>query len=96
MTQILSTTNVAKQVNATTKDDKYNYSVDYNICNNNKVLQKLSIRVDSLVDNSYVGTVTLTVETGDRSYAVKESADLTVIGAMSDAIIAEVKSLLTV
>lgn len=97
MTRILTTTKVAKKVNATAKDEKYNYSVEYSATEDeNKTLENLSIRVDSLNGNTFVGTVGLQTCNSDRNYSLKEGSDVAVISTMAEAIIAEVKSTLTV
>lgn len=98
MTQILKTTKVAKKVNATASDDKYNYAIEYSVTEDeNKTLEGLSVTANTIGDDSsYAGTVTLVVGSGDRSLVLKEGADGAVISAMVEAIIAEVKSSLTV
>jgi hypothetical protein len=97
MTQILTTTKVAKKVNATAKDEKYNYNVEYSVTEDeNKTLESLSVTVTAISNNAYVASATLTPSSGDRCVVSKDGADSEAINAMFSNIIAEVNSTITV
>ena len=91
MTQILTKTSVATRITATAKDDKYEYNVDYQVTEGNTITS-LVVTVKS--GNDYIGTLSLNGE--NKSINAPQSADFEIINTMFDAIIAEVKSTLTV
>ena len=91
MTQILTKTSVATRITATAKDDKYEYNVDYQVAEGNTVT---SLVVSVKSGNDYIGTLSLNGE--NKSINAPQSADFEIINTMFDAIIAEVKSTLTV
>lgn len=93
MTSILTTTKVAKKVNATAKDEKYNYNVEYSVTEDeNKTLENLSVTVWAISNSAYAATVTLNGSDGDRNTTSKDGADVAAISNMVDSIIAEIKS----
>lgn len=91
MTQILTKTSVATRTTATAKDEKYEYNVDYQVAEGNTITS-LVVTVKS--GNDYIGTLSLNGE--NKSINAPQSADFEIINTMFDAIIAEVKSTLTV
>ena len=91
MTQIMTITSVATRTTATAKDDKYEYNVDYQVTEG-KNITSLVVTVKS--GNDYIGTLSLNGE--NKSINAPQSADFEIINTMFDAIIAEIKSTLTV
>ena len=91
MTQILTKTSVATRITATAKDDKYEYNVDYQVAEGNTITS-LVVTVKS--GNDYIGTLSLNGE--NKNINAPQSADFEIINTMFDAIIAEVRSTLTV
>ena len=91
MTQILTKTSVATTITATAKDEKYEYNVDYQVTEG-KNITSLVVTVKS--GNDYIGTLSLNGD--NKSINAPQSADFEIINTMFDAIIAEVKSTLTV
>lgn len=95
MTQILTTKNVAKKITATASDEKYNYNVEYSINNNGNTLEQVSVVACNISNNDYAATVTLQGNS-DRTINAKEGADITTVNNMYNAILAEIKSTLSV
>ena len=91
MTQILTKTSVATRITATAKDDKYEYNVDYQVAEGNTITS-LVVTVKS--DNDYIGTLSLNGI--NKNLSVPETADVVMINTTFDAIIAEIKTTLSV
>ena len=91
MTQILTKTSVATRITATAKDDKYEYNVDYQVADGNTITS-LVVTVKS--DNDYIGTLSLNGI--NKNLSVPETADVVMINTTFDAIIAEIKTTLSV
>ena len=89
MTQILTKTSVATRITATAKDEKYEYSVDYQVTGDNTIA---SLVVSVKSGNDYIGTLSLNGV--NKNLSVPETADVVMINTTFDAIIAEIKSTL--
>ena len=91
MTQILTKTSVATRITATAKDDKYEYNVDYQVTEG-KNITSLVVTVKS--GNDYIGTLSLNGV--NKNLSVPETSDVVMINTTFDAIIAEIKTTLSV
>ena len=91
MTQILTKTSVATRITATAKDEKYEYNVDYQVAEGNTITS-LVVTVKSGTD--YIGTLSLNGV--NKNLSVPETADVVMINTTFDAIIAEIKTTLSV
>ena len=91
MTQILTKTSVATRITATSKDEKYEYNVDYQVADGNTITS-LVVTVKS--GNDYIGTLSLNGV--NKNLSVPETADVVMINTTFDAIIAEIKTTLSV
>lgn len=92
---VLTTTNVAKKVSATAKDDKYTYDVEYSVNNNGKTLEGLQVTANT-INNVYAATVTLCIDTKDLSIVAKDGVDTVAVINMYEAIFAEINDALIV
>ena len=91
MTQILTKTSVATRITATAKDDKYEYNVDYQVTEGKNIT---SLVVTVKIGNDYIGTLSLNGV--NKNLSVPETADVVMINTTFDAIIAEIKTTLSV
>ena len=95
MTQILTKTSVATsaatRITATANDDKYDYNVDYQVAEGNTIT---SLVVSVKSGNDYIGTLSLNGV--NKNLSVPETADVVMINTTFDAIIAEIKTTLSV
>ena len=91
MTTILQNAVVTKRVTATAEDDNYKYNVAYEVGDNGKVLNSVSINaVDK--DGKYAGS--MNYQNANKSVNAPDGVDATALVAMLDAVIAEIKSTL--
>ena len=93
MTKILTNVVISQRGTATATDEKYNYSVDYEIRDNGTTLGNVNIQVNDKVTNSYAGNMSL--RDSNKNISATDKADASVMLVMLDAIIDELKAGLT-
>ena len=93
MTTILQNAVTTKRVTATAADDNYKYNVAYEVGDNGKTLSSVNINaVDK--DGKYAGS--MNYQNANKSVNAPDGVDTIVLSTMLDAVIAEIKSTLTV
>ena len=93
MTTILQNAVTTKRVTATAADDNYKYNVAYEVGDNGKTLSSVNINaVDK--DGKYAGS--MNYQNANKSLNAPDGVDTIVLSTMLDAVIAEIKSTLTV
>ena len=91
MTTILQNAVVTKRVTATAEDDNYKYNVAYEVGDNGKVLNSVSINaVDK--DGKYAGS--MNYQNANKYVNAPDGIDGSSLMTMLDAVIEEVKSTL--
>lgn len=88
MTKILTINSTSEKTSATASDGSYKYKADYQISNNGKTLDNLTVQV-MMDSGAFVGTMNL--NGSSMNISSNETADFGVMYAMFNAIIAEIK-----
>ena len=91
MTTILQNAVVTKRVVATATDDNYKYNVAYEVGDNGKTLNRVTINAQDK-DGKYAGS--MNYQNANKSVNAPDGVDTIVLSTMLDAVIAEIKSTL--
>ena len=91
MTAILQNAVVSKAVTATATDDNYKYNVAYEVGDNGKTLNRVTINAQDK-DGKYAGS--MNYQNANKSVNAPDGVDTIVLSTMLDAVIAEIKSTL--
>lgn len=91
MTTILQNAVVSKAVTATATDDNYKYNVAYEVGDNGKTLNRVTINAQDK-DGKYAGN--MNYQNANKSVNAPDGVDTIVLSTMLDAVIAEIKSTL--
>ena len=91
MTTILQNSVVSKAVTATATDDNYKYNVAYEVGDNGKTLNRVTINAQDK-DGKYAGS--MHYQNANKSVNAPDGVDTIVLSTMLDAVIAEIKSTL--
>ena len=93
MTKIVTIVSTSSKMTATANDDKYSYKVDYQLSNNGKTLDSVTVSV-SEKNGNYAGSISLNGTS--KNISAPETVDVNAINTMFDNIVAEIKAGLTV
>lgn len=93
MTAILQNAVTAKRVTATATDENYKYNVVYEVGDNGKTLSSVNINVTFKSNGAYAGDMSYQNKNKTLS-GIPDTADASVLLAMIDGIIAEIKATL--
>ena len=91
MTAILQNAVVTKRVVATATDENYKYNVAYEVGDNGKTLNKVTINAQDK-DGKYAGS--MNYQNANKSVNAPDGVDTIVLSTMLDAVIAEINSTL--
>ena len=91
MTAILQNAVVTKRVVATATDENYKYNVAYEVGDNGKTLNNVTINAQDK-DGKYAGS--MNYQNANKSVNAPDGVDTVVLSTMLDAVIAEIKSTL--
>ena len=91
MTAILQNAVVTKRVVATATDENYKYNVAYEVGDNGKTLNSVTINAQDK-DGKYAGS--MNYQNANKSVNAPDGVDTIVLSTMLDAVIAEIKSTL--
>ena len=91
MTTILQNSVVSKAVTATATDDNYKYNVAYEVGDNGKTLNRVTINAQDK-DGKYAGS--MNYQNANKSVNAPDGVDTIVLSTMLDAVIAEIKTTL--
>ena len=89
MTTILQNAVVTKIVTATASDENYKYNVVYEVGDNGKTLNSVTINAQDK-DGKYAGS--MNYQNANKSVNVPGGVDTIVLSTMLDAVIAEIKA----
>ena len=89
MTAILQNAVVTKRVTATAADDNYKYDVTYEVGDNGKTLNSVTINAQDK-DGKYAGS--MNYQNANKYVNAPDGVDTIVLSTMLDAVIAEIKS----
>ena len=90
MTNVLTNVAISQRGTATATDEKYNYSVDYEIKDNGATLGPINVNVIDKTTNSYAGNMSL--RDSNKNISATDKADANAMLTMFDAIILEVSN----
>ena len=93
MTTILQNAVTTKRVTATATDENYKYNVVYEVGDNGKTLNSVTINAQDK-DGKYAGS--MNYQNANKSLNAPDGVDTIVLSTMLDSVIAEIKSTLTV
>lgn len=91
MTAILQNAVVTKRVVATATDENYKYNVAYEVGDNGKTLNNVTINAQDK-DGKYAGS--MNYQNANKSVNAPDGVDTVVLSTMLDAVIAEINSTL--
>ena len=90
MTAILSNIVFSRKASAEASDEKYNYRIDYEVTDSDKVLTSVTVNASSKETGIYVGMMTYNVKT--QYINVSSTSDVGVLTVMFNSILSEIKS----
>lgn len=91
MTTILQNAVFSKKVTATASDENYKYNVAYEVGDNGKTLNSVTINAQDK-DGKYAGS--MNYQNANKSVNVPDGVDTIVLSTMLDKVIAEIKATL--
>lgn len=91
MTTILQNAVTTKRVTATAADENYKYNVAYEVGDNGKTLNSVTINAQDK-DGKYAGS--MNYQNANKSVNAPDGVDTIVLSTMLDAVIAEIKATL--
>lgn len=90
MTAILSNIVFSRKASAEASDEKYNYRINYEVTDSDKVLTSVTINASSKETGTYVGMMSYNVNT--QQINAPYTSDMGVLTAMFSSILSEIKS----
>jgi len=89
---VLTITKTTVMTNATASDSKYKYTVTYQVTETSKTLESVSVSVNDVSNNSYIGNMSYNVSNSNKNISANENADIDTMSAMFTSIIEEIKT----